>query len=49
MTLRVLLADDEPPARRKLAAHLREEPDVEVVGAAADGLEAADVNSTRSR
>lgn len=40
MTLRVLLADDEPPARRKLAAHLREEPDVEVVGEAADGLEA---------
>lgn len=40
MTLRVLIADDEPPARRKLASHLREEPDVEVVGEAADGFEA---------
>jgi two-component system LytT family response regulator len=40
VTLRVLVADDEPPARRKLLAHLREEADVEVVGEAKDGLEA---------
>lgn len=42
MTLRVLVADDEPPARRKLLGHLREEPDVEVAGEAANGLEAVE-------
>ena len=42
MTIRVLLADDEPPARRKLAAHLRDEADVEIAGEAANGLEAVE-------
>lgn len=37
MTLRVLVADDEPPARRKLVAHLRQEDGVEVAGEAGDG------------
>jgi two-component system LytT family response regulator len=32
MTLRVLLVDDEPPARRRLRTLLAEEPDVAVVG-----------------
>jgi two-component system LytT family response regulator len=40
VTLRVLVVDDEPPARRKLAAHLQKEPGVELVGEARDGLEA---------
>jgi two-component system LytT family response regulator len=38
--LRVLLADDEEPARRKLRHLLGREPDVEIVGEAADGVEA---------
>lgn len=42
MTIRVLLTDDEPPARRKLAAHLRDEADVEIAGEAANGLEAVE-------
>jgi two-component system LytT family response regulator len=44
VTLRVLVVDDEPIARRRLKAILREEPDVEVVGECEDGegaLEAA--------
>jgi two-component system LytT family response regulator len=40
VSLRVLIVDDEPPARRKLRAHLSAEADVEVVGEASDGLEA---------
>jgi two-component system LytT family response regulator len=40
MSLRVLVVDDEPPARRKVRAHLGIEADVEVVGEAGDGLEA---------
>lgn len=42
MTLRVLLADDEAPARRKLRAHLAGEQDVEVVGEAGTGPEAVE-------
>ena len=42
-TLRVVVADDERPARHFLLALLRGAPDVEVVGEAADGAEAADV------
>jgi two-component system LytT family response regulator len=38
--LRVLIADDEPLARRGIAARLARSPDVEVVGECADGLEA---------
>jgi two-component system LytT family response regulator len=41
-TLRVLVADDEPLARARLEDLLRQQPNVELVGAAADGDEAAD-------
>jgi two-component system LytT family response regulator len=40
MSLRVLVIDDEPPARRKLTMMLRGEPDIEVAGEATNGLEA---------
>ena len=38
--MRVVLADDEAPARRKLARFLREQSDVDLVGEAASGAEA---------
>jgi two-component system, LytTR family, response regulator len=38
--IRTVIADDEPPARRKLRELLAREVDIEVVGEAADGLEA---------
>ena len=38
--MRVLIVDDEPLARRRLEILLRELPDTELVGAAADGLDA---------
>jgi two-component system LytT family response regulator len=40
MTLRVLLADDEPIARRRLLRFLRAEPDVEIVAECANGAAA---------
>ncbi len=43
MSLRVLIADDEKPARTKIRQHLRGEEGVEVVGEAQNGLEAVDV------
>lgn len=43
MTLRVLVADDEAPARRKLARFLGEHGDVQLVGEATNGLEAVDL------
>jgi len=39
--MRVLVVDDEPPARRKLMNFLREERDVEIVGEAGNGAKAA--------
>lgn len=39
-SLRVLIIDDEPPARKKLLTLLRDEPDIAVVGQAANGIEA---------
>lgn len=39
-SLRVLVVDDEPPARKKLIMLLRDEPDIEIVGQASNGLEA---------
>jgi len=39
-SIRVLIADDEPPARKKLLRFLSTEPDVTVVGEAADGAAA---------
>lgn len=38
--MRVLIADDEPPARKKLLRFLGDEPEVTVVGEAADGVAA---------
>jgi two-component system LytT family response regulator len=38
--IRALIADDEPPARRKLRELLGREPDFAIVGEAADGVEA---------
>jgi two-component system LytT family response regulator len=40
--MRVLIADDEEPARRKLARLLAEHPDVDVVGQAASGTSAVE-------
>lgn len=40
--MRVLIVDDEAPARRRLVRQLRALPDVHVVGEAGDGLEALD-------
>jgi two-component system LytT family response regulator len=38
--LRVLIIDDEPPARRGIALRLKRHHDIEVVGASCDGVEA---------
>jgi two-component system, LytTR family, response regulator len=43
VTLRVLIVDDERPARQKVAAHLSDAPDMVVVGEASTGLEAVDL------
>ncbi|MBV8245033.1 MAG: response regulator transcription factor [Candidatus Eremiobacteraeota bacterium] len=45
MTLRVLIADDEAPARRKLVRLLADESGVEVVAEASTGLDAVDLAS----
>ena len=39
--MRVLIVDDEAPARDKLRRWLAEQPDVELVGECSDGMEAA--------
>jgi two-component system, LytTR family, response regulator len=39
--IRVLVADDEAPAREKLGRWVAEQPDMEVVASVVDGLEAA--------
>jgi two-component system LytT family response regulator len=44
--IRVLVVDDEPPARAKLRRWLTEERDLEVVAEAADGLAAAHLIAT---
>src|SRR5690242_7563932 len=38
--VRVLIVDDEPPARKRLRALLADEPEVEVIGEAGSGTEA---------
>ena len=40
MKVRTLIVDDEPLARERMRSLLSEEPDVEVVGEAADGIKA---------
>jgi two-component system LytT family response regulator len=40
MRIRALIVDDEPLARERMRSLLSEEPDVEVVGEAADGIKA---------
>jgi two-component system, LytTR family, response regulator len=42
MSIRALVADDEPLARERIATLLRDEPDVELVGECADGPSAVD-------
>jgi two-component system LytT family response regulator len=42
MTLRVVVADDEPIGRQRLVRLLQAEPDTEVVAACADGEEAVE-------
>ncbi len=42
MTIRVLVADDQDMVRRGLCGILSQQPDIEVVGEAADGVEALD-------
>jgi two-component system LytT family response regulator len=42
MTLRTLIVDDEPLARDGIRMHLAAEPDVEIVGEAADGVQAVE-------
>lgn len=41
--LRVMIADDEAPARRKLERFLADVPDVEIVAQAANGIDAVDL------
>jgi two-component system, LytTR family, response regulator len=42
VSIRVLVVDDEAPARRRIQAHLANKPDIEIVGHAANGREAVD-------
>jgi two-component system LytT family response regulator len=42
VTLRVLIVDDEPVARRRIRRLLQQEPDVEIAGECGDGQAAAD-------
>jgi two-component system LytT family response regulator len=48
MSIRVLIADDQPLARERLAALLADEPDVRVIASAASGLEAVEAVETRT-
>lgn len=43
MTMRVLIADDEPPARARLRAMLATHPDAQLVAEASDGAEAVEL------
>ena len=48
MTLRVVIADDEPLALRRLQIALDGMPEVEIVGTATDGEQALDLINTLS-
>ena len=41
--IRVLVVDDEPPARRKLVRWCSQDPEIEVIGTCANGFEALEV------
>ncbi len=41
--MRVVIIDDELPARKKIRAFLQDEPSIEIVGEASDGLEAVNI------
>ncbi|MEO9262893.1 MAG: LytTR family DNA-binding domain-containing protein [Candidatus Baltobacteraceae bacterium] len=43
MTLRVLIADDEAPARRKIGRFLRDHGDIEIAAEASNGVDAVDL------
>ena len=43
MTIRVIIADDQPLLRTAVTMSLTAEPDIEVIGEAADGLQAIDL------
>ncbi|MEJ2478383.1 MAG: hypothetical protein P8Y40_12980 [Desulfobacterales bacterium] len=49
MTLRVLIVDDEPLARRGLLVRLKDLPDVSVVGECGNGRDAVPPSPRRSR
>jgi two-component system LytT family response regulator len=48
MSIRVLIVDDQPLARERIAALLVDEPGIRVVATAATGLEAVDAVETRA-
>ncbi len=43
MSLKILIADDERPARNKLRSHLKNESEIETIAEAQNGLEAVDI------
>ncbi|HST60840.1 MAG TPA: response regulator transcription factor, partial [Longimicrobium sp.] len=43
MSIRTLLVDDEPLAREGMRMHLATEPDIEIAGEAADGVQAVEM------
>ncbi len=47
--LRVLVVDDEPLGRQRILDLLEDEPDIKVIGTAADGVAAVEAIRTRSR
>jgi two-component system, LytTR family, response regulator len=46
MSIRTLLVDDEPLAREGMRMHLASEPDLQIIGEAADGVQAVDAIRT---
>jgi DNA-binding NarL/FixJ family response regulator len=48
MSLRILIADDQPLVRSGLRAVLEDEPDLEIVGEAVDGLHAVELARKRA-
>jgi two-component system, LytTR family, response regulator len=44
--IRALIVDDEPPARRNIAALLQREPDIEIIGECGSGKDAVEAIRT---